>query len=174
VSCGRGRGGWREALNGLQMTCDRSSPRPGAGMPADSTIGRGGSARRGTGQRRLYSKGRAGARKRGSAGRARTIGQQPYCAGQGGRTAARQGAGSADFGAPRRACYLGTKRLRWEGAGAARLPRHGGGRARSDAGGAHGRARCAGARPRQSANSRCLCSTRYNFKNLYTSAPSGE
>jgi hypothetical protein len=42
VSCSKCRGGWREALNGLQKARDRSSPRPVAGTPAAYTVGRGG------------------------------------------------------------------------------------------------------------------------------------
>jgi hypothetical protein len=64
--------------------------------------------------------------------------------------------GSTDFGAPRRACYLGTERLRWEGAG--QLGYRG-----TVEGGAPGRARGvawrAGARPQRFANSMCPCST---------------
>jgi hypothetical protein len=115
VSCSNCRGGWWEALNGLQKARDRSSPRPVAGTPAAYTVGRGGgSACRGTGQRRLYSEGRAGARERGSAGMARTIGQRPYCAGQGGRTAVR-----------RSRVQAGGQRRLW-GLSACVLPRDGG------------------------------------------------
>jgi hypothetical protein len=94
---GRGRGGWREALLGLQLARNRSSPRPGARRSAGGAVGVGGGALR-VGvkeQRRLYSEVRAGARERGSAGRARTTGQLRTASGRGGRTAAQRSTASA-------------------------------------------------------------------------------
>jgi hypothetical protein len=42
ASYGRVRGGWRRVLLGLQLARNRSSPRPGAGMPAGGAVGVGG------------------------------------------------------------------------------------------------------------------------------------